>query len=321
MRLIGLAVVLALSLTLAPLASEAQQPGKMWRIGVLVPAETESPTEPDIAAFRQGLRDLGYVEGKNIAIEYRYAHGRTERYSELVGEFVRLKVDLMVVGSGAPTLAAKNATKTIPIVAVGMGDPVGTGLVASLNRPGGNITGLSSMLGAGFTGKLAELLKEAAPRISRLGYLRDPDNPLTAAYLGDLQTASRALGLTLQVLEIREIQKLDSGLAEFGKEHGGGLVVMNELRFYPHRSRIAELAAKHRIPAIYPRRAYIDAGGLMAYGASLPDTWRRAATLVDKILRGAKPADLPVEQPTKFEFVINLKTAKTFSGSCQATFS
>jgi putative ABC transport system substrate-binding protein len=301
---------LAGGLLTAPLAAEAQQAGKVARIGVLVPAEPASPTEPHVAGFRQGLRDLGYVEGLNVAVEYRYAHGKDDLYASLAAELVRLKVDVMVVGSSVPTQAAKNATQTIPIVMVGPGDPVGYGLVASIARPGGNVTGVSSLTGGELFRKWVELLKEAAPSISRVAFLRYAHNPLTAVFVKDLQTATEALGLKPQVLEVRELHELDSLLAATSKERGVSLIVMAEPLFFPHRSHITELAAKYRLPAIYQFRVFADAGGLMSYGPSVPDLWRRAATYVDKILKGAKPADLPIEQPTKFELVINLKTAK-----------
>src|SRR2546422_298273 len=295
----------------APLVAESQQPGKVWRLGVLVPVEPESPTEPNVAAFRQGLHDLGYVEGQNIAVEYRYAHGRAELYPQLAAELVRLKVDVMVVGSGVPTLAAKSATHTVPIVGVGMGgDPVGTGLVTSLARPGGNVTGVSYRTGEGFFGKYVQLLKEAAPRISRVGYLRDPRNPASAVLLKEAQAATQAFGLKLQDLRVRELDEVDGMLATISKQRGASLIVAGELLLMRHPNQVTELAARHRLPAIYGMRVFMDVGGLMFYGPSLADLWRRAATYVDKILKGAKPADLPVEQPTKFELVINLKTAK-----------
>jgi putative tryptophan/tyrosine transport system substrate-binding protein len=308
MRLIGLAVILGL--TLAPLAVEAQQAGRMPRIGVVFPAEPASPTEPSGAAFRQGLRDLGYVEGQNVAVEYRYALGRTERYSELVGELVQLKVDVLVAG-GNSSFAAKKATQTIPIVSIAAGDILGTGLVTSFARPGGNLTGLSMAFDEGISQKWVQLLKEVAPRVSRVGLLRDASvasrNP---RMLTDTAKAAAALGLTFQVLDVRALQELDGIFAELSKKQGYGLVVGGTPLLFPDRSRIHELAIKYRLPIIYGWRVFVDAGGLMSYGASLSDLWRRAAIYVDKILKGAKPADLPIEEPTKFELVINLKTAK-----------
>ena len=305
-----LLLLITLALLVALPAPEAQQARKVPRLGVLIPAEPSSPDEPHLAAFRQALRDLGYVEGQTIAVEYRYAHGVAERFRELITELVRLQVDVLVVGSGPAALVAKNATQTIPIVAVGAGDPVGSGLVASLARPGGNITGLSLAFGEGFSGKWVELLTEVAPQVSRVGYLYNPASPVGRAYVHDLQRAAQARGVTLQPLEVRELAQMDSAVATMSQAGGGALIVLGDPLFFPHRSRLPELAAAHRLPAIYTFRVFVEAGGLMSYGASLPDIWRRAATYVDKILKGATPADLPVEQPIKFELVINLKTAK-----------
>jgi ABC-type uncharacterized transport system substrate-binding protein len=293
----------------APIAAEAQSPGRMPRIGVVLPAEPASPTEPNASAFRQGLRELGYVEGQNIAIEYRYAHGRSERYAELAHELVQLKVDILVAGGNA-SYAAKDATQTIPIVSIAAGDLLGTGLVASFARPGGNVTGLSLAQNEGLSKKWVQLLKEAAPKMSRVGLLRDVSAPLNPAHLTDTETAAAALGLKFRVVEVRELAELDGVFAGLSKERGYGLIVGGSPLFFPHRSRIHELAIKHGLPAIYAWRVFVDAGGLMSYGASLSDLWRRAATYVDKILKGAKPGDLPVEDPTKFELVINLMAAK-----------
>jgi len=312
MRLIRLAVVLALSFALAPLAAGAQQMTKVPRIGVLVPAEPESPNEPNIAAFRRGLRDLGYIDGQNIAVEYRWAHGKAERYSALAAELVQLDLNLIVIGSGVALMAAKNVTQTLPVVGVGMGgDPVGTGLVVSLARPGGNITGVTGIIDAGFVAKWAELLKEAAPGISRIGYVYDSSSLVSRRRLPDLRIATRALSLKLLDLPVHDANRIDSVFTALSsKEGSNGLIVVAEASFFPHRNRICEFALKHRLPAIYGFRLFVDAGGLMSYAYSLPELWQRAATYVDKILKGAKPADLPVEQPTKFELVINLKTAK-----------
>jgi putative ABC transport system substrate-binding protein len=293
----------------APLAPGAQQTGRMPQIGVLLPAEPASPTEPNASAFRQGLRDLGYVEGKDIAIDYRYAHGRSERYAELAHELVQLKVDVLVAGGNA-SYAAWDVTHTIPIVSIAAADLIGTGLVTSLARPGGNLTGLSLAQNEGISKKWVQLLKEAAPRVSRVGLLRDASAPLQPKILTDTETAAAALGLKFRVLEVRELQELDGVFAGLSKERGYGLIVGGTPLFFPHRSRIHELAIKHGLPAIYAWRVFVDAGGLMSYGASLSDLWRRAATYVDKILKGAKPGDLPVEDPTKFELVINLNAAK-----------
>ena len=273
----------------APLAPGAQQTGRMPHIGVLLPAEPASPTEPNASAFRQGLRDLGYVEGKDIAIEYRYAHGRSQRYAELAHELVQLKVDVLVAGGNA-SYAAWDVTHTIPIVSIAAADLIGAGLVTSLAQPGGNLTGLSLAQNEGISKKWVQLFKEAAPRVSRVGLLRDASAPLQPKILTDTETAAAALGLKFRVLEVRELQELDGVFAGLSKERGYGLIVGGTPLFFPHRSRIHELAIKHGLPAIYAWRVFVDAGGLMSYGASLSDLWRRAATYVDKILKGPSPA-------------------------------
>ena len=306
---------LAGGLLAAPLAAEAQQAGKVARVGVIVPVEPESPTEPHLAAFRQALRDLDYAEGQNIAVEYRYAHGKAERYAELASELVRLPVDVMVVGSWHPTLEAKKATQTIPIVGVGIGtDPVAVGIVASLARPGGNVTGLSYGTGREFWGKYVELLREAAPRTVRVAYLRDPRGltqvPANARNSVFVQAAAHAAGLAFRMVEVPELQDADNILARLSRERGSSLVVEGSLFFMAHAGDITKMAAKYGLPAIYSLRVFMDAGGLMSYAPSLADMWRRAAIYLDKILKGAKPGDLPIEQPTKFELVINLKAAK-----------
>ncbi len=298
---VALAAALALGRPAAPAVAEAQGTGNVPRIGVVAVSEPASPTEPNLAAFRQGLRDLGYVEGQNLVVEYRYAQGRTERAPELVAELVGLKVDV-IVASGPTAIAAKNATQTIPIVCVAMADPVRFGLVASLARPGGNVTGLALNVDTKFIGKWLELLKEAAPRASRIGYLHDSNMGLPGPDLAELKS-------TLRLVDVRELRQIETAFAEIGKDRGG-VVVSPQPFFFAQRSRIAELATKHRVPAIYGFRAFVDAGGLMSYGMNLPDVWRRAATYVDKILKGAKPSDLPVEQPTKYELLINRKAAK-----------
>ncbi len=267
-----------------------------------------------MGVFRQALRDLGYVDGQTIAVEYRYARGRTELYSQLVGELIGLHVDVLVVGSWQPALAAKKVTQTLPIVGVGMGgDPVGIGLVASLARPGGNVTGLSFLTGGAHYAKYLEQLKAAAPKTSHVGFLheaRKPANPWGVVFQNDVQTAAQTLGLTVQVLEVSTLHELDAAIVTMSRQPGGSLAFTAEPLFVAQASQITELAAKYGLPAIYGARVFVDAGGLMSYGPSLADLWRRAAAYVDKILKGAKPGDLPVEQPTKFELLINLKTAK-----------
>jgi putative ABC transport system substrate-binding protein len=302
--------VVAGGLLAAPLAAGAQL-RKVARIGVLVPAEPESPTEPNVAAFRQTLRELGYIDGQTIAVEYRYARGRAELYSQLITELIGFHVDVMVIGSVAPAVAAKKATQTIPIVVVGMGsDPVRFGLVASLARPGGNVTGSAWVTGDAFRGKWLELLREVAPGISRVGYLWESSNPTSVLSIKETQAAATALGLQFQDLPVSELSDLEGTFARFSSKRGGALLVPGDLLFMANATQITKLATKHRLPAIYGLRAFIDAGGLMMYGPSLADLWRRAAIYVDKILRGTKPAELPVERPTKFDLIINLKAAK-----------
>ena len=285
---------------------EAQQGAKgIHRIGVLW-AGTASEGSTRREAFRQGLRDLGYVEGKNIAFEYRYADGKPDRLPALAAELVRLKVDVIVTTPIA-TRPAKEATNTIPIVTPQFGDPVASGLVASLARPGGNITGLSQ-LGPELGSKRLELLKETIPKVTRVVYLRNPDSP--GAELRGMQAVAPALGLQLQVLEVRSPNDFDSAFEAALRERPNALSAATNPVISGHRKRIIDFAAKNRLPAIYPESEFVDAGGLMFYGVNFLDLWRRAATFVDKILKGTKPTDLPVEQPTKFEFVINLKTAK-----------
>jgi putative ABC transport system substrate-binding protein len=302
-----LVCVLTLSLLAAPLAAQAQPtPGKTARIGYL--SFRSGPSFLD-EAFRQGLRELGYVEGQNISVEYRWADWKPDRVSALAAELVRLKVDIIVSSGGSvPALAAKNATKTIPIVFT-TANPVGVGLVLSLDRPGGNLTGVN-ILTAELNAKRLDLLKAAVPGVSRVAVLANPANPLTAGALKDLEGAARALRVKLQVLEVGEREKIDDAFAAMARERAGALLVVNDPMFLAQRERIVDLAAKHRLPGIFEFREFAEAGGLLSFGTNLADVYRRLATYVDKILKGAKPGDLPVEQPTTFEFVINLKTAK-----------
>jgi len=305
MTALGLIVILILEILVAPLASNAQQPTKVYRIGRLLAG---SPPAPTVEAFRQGLHDLGYVEGQNLIIEYRYAEGRPERFPDLAAELVQLKMDVIVAGGDAAARAAQHATSTIPIVM--MGTPLGTGLVASLARPGENITGLS-YLGKELPGKRLEILKETLPQSMHVAVLANANNSGNASALSNLTVAARALGLQLHVVEVRSPEEVDDAFAAMTRESTDALFVLAEpLLLDGLRGRIADLAAKHRLPTISNWRMYVDAGGLMSYGPSLHDMHRRAATYVDKLLKGAKPADLPMEQPMKFELVINLKTAK-----------
>jgi ABC-type uncharacterized transport system substrate-binding protein len=291
--------------------AEAQQPAKIPRIGYLTGA-TPDGQSARIEPFRQGLRELGYVEGKNIFIEHRYAEGKLDRLPALAAELVRLKVDVIVTGRQAITRAAKNATNTIPIVMAQDGDPVGNGFVASLARPGGNITGLSNFAPE-IGGKQLELLKEIIPKLSRvavLGTRTSTNNPGYAQRLGEIERAAKAFGVKLQYLNVLNSKDIETSFREASKERADAVLAMGDPVLNSHRTQVIEQAVKSRLPAIYNQRLYVEDGGLMTYGASLPDLDRRAATYVNKILKGAKPADLPVEQPTKFEFIINLKAAK-----------
>jgi len=309
-KLIGVALcalVLALGFSI-----EAQQAKKLPRIGYLSPLSPSSEATRS-EAIRLALRDLGYMEGQNIATEYRYAEGNPERYGELAAELVRLKVDIILVAGGDMWIrAAKNATKTIPIVMTGGGsDPVETGFVDSLARPGGNVTGLTN-LSVELGGKRLELLKEAVPKATRVAVLYDPTNPASVRDVKKvLPVAARPLGLTLEPWEVRAADDFERVFATLNKQRPDGLYVLGGASpMRANRKRIASLALKSRLPSVYENREAVEAGGLMAYGADRADSYRRVAYFVDKILKGAKPADLPVEQPTKFEFVINQKTAK-----------
>jgi putative tryptophan/tyrosine transport system substrate-binding protein len=309
MRRIGLAVVLALGLALAPLTTDAQQAGKVPGVGVLwgySPSDVSRFGE----AFRQGLANLGYVEGRNIAIHERWSEGKSDRLSSLAAELVRLNLDVIVAASTPAARAAQQATKTIPIVLTLVTDPVGDGFAASLARPGGNVTGLS-MMHPELSGKRLALLKDVVPKASRVAVLRSPSTPLYTRLLRETEVAARALGVQLQVVEVRGSAELDNAFATLTRDHADALLWLPDPMFRHHLRRILDLAAKNRLPALYWSKESVDAGGLMSYGANIPDMYRSAAIFVDKILKGAKPGDLPVEQPTKFELVINLKTAKT----------
>ncbi len=301
-------VALALGMLAALPAAGAQQPKKVPRIGVLWPY---SPTvaSPLAQAFRQGLRGLGYVEGQNIALEERWAEEKYDRLPSLAAELVRLNVDIIVAATTTAIQAAQHATRTIPIVMTITNDPVDSGFVASLARPGGNITGLS-LLSPELSGKRLELLKEATPKVSRVAVLWNSSNPSHPLLLRETEAAARALRVQLQPLEVRGPTEVDSAFSTMTRDRAGALIVLPDAIFRNQQRRIADLAAKSRLPAMYWTRELVDAGGLMAYGANIPDLFRRAATYVDKILKGTKPADLPVEQPTRFELVINMKTAK-----------
>ena len=307
MRVIGLAFFIAVSL-FAPLVVEGQQ-ARVPSVGYL--GNSSASLETDLVeAFRQGLRELGYTEGQNIIIEYRWAEERSDRFPDLVSDLVRTKVDAIVTAGTPGALAAKQATKTIPIIMAVAGDPVGTGLVASLARPGGNVTGSTAIVPE-LEGKRLELLKEIVPGLSRVAFLANPNNPLNVIILKQTRLAAPALGLKLEpIVDVRRISELEQAFATISSARPDALIMIADRFLLAERARIVEFAEKRRLPAMYPYGEMVRDGGLMSYSPSYPDLFRRSATFVDKILKGAKPADLPIEQPTKFELVINRKAAK-----------
>jgi ABC-type uncharacterized transport system substrate-binding protein len=308
MRLIGLGVLLTLGLVLVPLGGEAQpQAGKTARIGYLSLRSGPSYLEE---AFRQGLRELGYVDGQNLSIEFRWADWKSDRVSTLATELARLKLDVIVsTGGNIAAVAAKAAIKNTPVVFMS-GDPVRAGLVSRLDRPGGNVTGIN-LLVIELNTKRLEILKEAVPTVSRVAVLRNPASPTNVVVSKDLERAAAALRLKLQMLDARERQEIDDAFAAMARGRAGAVLVVSDAMFTAQRERIVDLAARQRLPGIFEWREFVEAGGLLSYGPSMADMYRHLATYVDKILKGAQPADLPVQQPTKFELVINLKTAKT----------
>jgi putative tryptophan/tyrosine transport system substrate-binding protein len=301
-------MLVALALLALGALAEAQQPVRVPHIGFLS-ASSLAASAARIGAFRQGLRELGYVEGKNIVIEFRSAQGEQDRLPALVAELIRLKIDVIVSAGPAVTRSAKQATTTIPIVMASDDDPVGSGFVASLARPGGNITGLATY-GPEISGKQLELLKDTVPKLTRVGVLGDVIRPGTAQALNEINVAANALGVKLQYLEVRGTKDIETAFGAAGKERAEAVLVQRSGVLFSQRRQIADLAAKSGLPAIYGSPEYVEDGGLMSYSVSVPDQFRRATTYVAKILKGAKPADLPVEQPRKFEFIINLKAAK-----------
>jgi ABC-type uncharacterized transport system substrate-binding protein len=290
--------------------ADAQQPGKIFRIGYLDPS-TAAARATLLKAFRQEMGKLGWIEGKNIAIEYRFSEQKSERLAELAAELVQLKVDLIVTSGGNTPLAAKNATTTIPIVMTNSVDPVGAGVVASLARPGGNITGLTGLSPELGTKRL-EILKDTVAKLAQVGYFRSPGSGIaTDLQLKELRRAAQTLKIKLEEIATEPDAKgLESAFQTAKQKQVGAIMTAPGNRFFAERKRIVELAGKYRLPAIYPDKEFVDEGGLMSYGTDFDDLYRRAAVYVDKILKGAKPADLPVQQATKFEFVINLKAAK-----------
>jgi putative ABC transport system substrate-binding protein len=308
MRLIGLAVVLALGLVLAPLAAEAQQAEKTPRIGILVGGSASSDSGR-IEAFRQGLRELGYVEGKTIVLELRFADGNPERLNGLAATLVRLKVDVIVAAGPNATRSAKEATTTIPIVMAQVNDPVGARFAASLARPGGTITGLATMTPE-IIGKQLELLRQVVPRLARVAVLENPTQPGREEMLREMERAAASLRVQLQYLDVVSRTDIETSLRTARKQRADAVLVLSSPVLFSQRKQIANLAIQNRLPTISPWPEFVDDGGLITYSANFKDLFRRAATFVDKILKGAKPGDLPVEQPTTFELLINLKTAK-----------
>lgn len=308
-KLLGvLALALGILGVAPPAGAQEGRPGVPLRIGRLSPLSAATDA-PNLEAFRKGLRELGWVEGQGFTIEGRFADGKAERLAELAADLVRRKVDLILVGSTPGAAAARKATATIPIVMVTTGDPVAGGLVASLARPGGNVTGVTA-LGQILNAKRLELIKETLPGVTRVAVLLNPASPYTDPFLRERESTGRALGMQLRVHEARSPGELETAFPAIVAERPGALMVLTDIMFITSRRRIVELVARTRLPAVYPEREFVDAGGLMFYGASLASMYRHAATHVDRIAKGAKPADLPVEQPTVLELAINLKAAK-----------
>jgi putative ABC transport system substrate-binding protein len=291
-----------------PLTARAQQLGRVYRIGLLETAPVAA-NAANFDALRKGLRELGYVEGRNLVLDYRSADGRPERFPQLAAELLRLNVDLIVTRGTPAVMAAKNATATVPVVMAASGEPVGTGVVTGLARPGGNVTGLSALTSE-LIPKRLELMREMIAGIRRIAFVQNIGNPIAPSQWEQLATTARSLGLEVQLLDVRKpediVRAFDTAIAW----RADAMLVGNDTVTQANRRQVVELAAKHRLPSMYHAREFVDAGGLMTYGVSYPDLYRRAATFVDKILKGARPADLPIEQPTKFELVINVKTAK-----------
>jgi putative tryptophan/tyrosine transport system substrate-binding protein len=315
-RQIGFCLLAIVLLTVS--SGEAQQPAKLPTIGLLGAASASSYA-PFVEAFRQGMHDRGYVEGKNVAVEYRWAEGKYDRLPDLAAELVRLKVDVIVTHGTPGTLAAKQATATIPIVMTVVGDPVGSGLVASLARPGGNITG-TSIFAPELGPKRLELLKEALPRVSRVAVLWNADNPINGPTVKSIEKLAQTLKTQLQEVQVREPSEFDKAFSSMVAKRADALLVLEDAMLNDQAKQIADRAAKSRLPTVFGFGGAVDVGGLMAYEASWPDLWRRSATFVDKIFKGAKPAELPVEQASKFQLVINLKTAKQIGVTIPQSF-
>jgi putative ABC transport system substrate-binding protein len=302
-----LIIALGASALTTPFASFAQQKGKVWRIGVLL--ESESYVER-IKIFKGGMRELGYLEGKDYSIEVRSSQGDIARLPALAAELIALKVDLILTGGTPPAVAARKATREIPILFASAGDPVGSGLVATLSRPGGNVTGLANGVASELITKRLDLLRQMLPDMRRVGFLHNPDNTANAAGLKQFEAGCGKLQITSIRAPVRTAQEIPAAFDALKRDKAQGLIVAQAGPYSEWRNSIVEQAAKHRLPTIYPGGAFAETGGLISYASNVDDLWRRAATYADKIFKGAKPGDLPIEQPTKFELVINLKTAK-----------
>ena len=308
--IVGFRLAVAISILVASLCADAQPAGKVRHVGFLS-AGTFVAGNPAFEAFRQGLREGGWIEGQNLVINSRYAEGRLDRLPDLAADLVRLKVDVIAASSGTPpAVAAKNATRTIPVVMIAVADPVGGGLIASLAHPGGNVTGLAFGVGTDTFGKGLALLKEAVPKVRRVAVLVNSANPGGMLAMTSVRDAAGSLGVRLQMLEVQQPNQFDIAFATMARDRAEALLVVADSLFVENRARLVDLEAKNRLPSMHGNRDYVDAGGLMSYGPSIVANFRRAAFFVDKILKGGNPADMPVEQPTKFELVINLKTAK-----------
>lgn len=307
---LGLAMVLAV-LAARP-AADAQPAGKVYRIGYLSTGSSTASYVRPLEAFREELRARGWVEGQNVVIEYRYAEGQPERLPGLAEELVRVNVDVIAASPTPAALAARNATRAIPIVGMGLAEPVAVGLVASLARPGGNVTGVAYSVDTDIFGKHLALLGEIVPRVRRVAVLVNPgSSPALPHVIESIRAAGQSLGLQLQFHEARAPTEFDAAFVAMSRGRAGALLVAGDAMFFLHRARLAELSVKSRLPAMSTQAQWVEAGGLMSYGPSLPELWRRAATYVDRILRGARPADLPIEQPSTYEMVINVRTART----------
>jgi putative tryptophan/tyrosine transport system substrate-binding protein len=304
-RIVWIAILIVAALA-APLTAEAQPAGKVYRIGWLHPV-TMPPTWME--AMRQSLRDHGYVEGRNLVVDYQLGDGRFERLPAMAAELVRLNPDILMSGNSAAVRALIEATGSIPIVMLGTGDPVALGFVASLGRPGGNVTGMSGMYPQ-LSGKQLELLKEIVPRLTRVASLSNPGNPQGAIALQEARGAAQVLGFRLHNVEVRDPAELDTALARLLKDRPAALLLPPDTMIHTSRARIAEFALKHNLPSVSVWREYAEAGGLLVYGVSIPDLFRRSVSYIDRILKGANPGDLPIEQPTKLDVIVNLKTAK-----------